>query len=57
MKCFAGRAKDVAHARALIKAGADVKFVENHIESLKKKRIPGSDRAIDFLDDLDVGET
>lgn len=52
MKCFAGRAKDIAHARALIKAGANIKFVEKHIESLKKKRIPGTDKALDFLDDL-----
>lgn len=52
MKCFAGRAKDIPHARALIKAGADIKFVEKHIEYLKKKRIPGADKALDFLDDL-----
>jgi hypothetical protein len=52
MKCFAARAKDVAHARALVKAGADLRFVESHIESLKKKRIPGAAKALDFLDEL-----
>ena len=53
MKCFAGRAKDVAHARALIRAGANIKFVENHIEKLRAKRIPGADKALDFLDELE----
>ena len=57
MKCFAHRQKDVGHSRALIKGGADVIFVENHIESLKKKGIPGSEEALDFfferLDELE----
>lgn len=52
MKCFAGRAKDVAHARALVKAGANLEFVEKHIEYLKKKRIPGADKALDYLDEM-----
>lgn len=49
MKCFAHRAKDVGHARALIKAKADIDFVENHINSLKKKGIKGAAEAIEFL--------
>lgn len=53
MKCFAARAKDIAHSRALIKAGADIQFVSKHIEFLKKKRIPGSEKALDFLDELE----
>jgi hypothetical protein len=52
MKCFAGRAKDVAHSRALIKGGANLQFVEKHLESLKRKKIPGSDKAIDYFDEL-----
>ena len=52
MKCYAGRSKDIAHARALLQAGADTDFVESHLEILKKKRIPGSAAALDFLDDL-----
>jgi len=52
MKCFAGRPKDIAHARALIKAGADTDFVGNHIEGLKKKKVPGAVQALDYLDDL-----
>ena len=52
MKCFAHRAKDIGHARALLKAGADTKFVEKHIEALKKKKLPGCDDALEFLDQL-----
>jgi len=52
MKCFAHRQKDVAHAKALIKKGADLKKVENQIETLKGKGIPGAQAALDFLDDV-----
>jgi len=52
MKCFAGRMKDQPHAKALIRSGAHIKFVENHIESLKKLGIPGADKALDFLDEV-----
>ncbi len=52
MKCFAHRQKDVGHAKALIKKGANLPSVENHIESLLKKGIPGSQAALDFLDDV-----
>jgi hypothetical protein len=52
MKCFAGRAKDVAHARALLKLKPDLALVEAHIESLMEKRVPRAQEALDFLDDL-----
>lgn len=52
LKCFAGRAKDVGHAKALIKAGADVSAVEAHLEQLKKNKIPKVDQALDFLDEV-----
>jgi hypothetical protein len=52
MKCFAGRPKDIAHARALITAGADTDFVGDHIEALKKKKVPGATQALDYLDNL-----
>lgn len=52
MKCFAHRQKDVGHARALIRLGPDLKMVENHIEALQKKGIPGADKALEFLDEL-----
>jgi hypothetical protein len=38
MKCFAGRQKDIPHARALVKSGADIQLVEEHIRSLIQKR-------------------
>ena len=52
MKCFAGRAKDIPHARALIKGGADLNRVQDRIETLKKKKIPGADKAMEFLEEL-----
>jgi hypothetical protein len=52
MKCFAHRQKDVPHAKALIKAGADIDAVENQIEMLSKKGIPGTTEAADFLQDV-----
>lgn len=52
MKCFAHRAKDIPHAKQLIRKNADLIFVEKHIESLVKNKIPEANAAIDFLDDL-----
>lgn len=52
MKCFAGRLKDRSHARSLIQAGANVRFVEKHIESLQKRGIPKAGDALDFLDEV-----
>ena len=52
MKCFAHRQKDVGHAKALIKGGADVDAVETQIEALAKKGIPGTTAAMDFLQDI-----
>ena len=52
MKCFAGREKDVGHARALLKRGPDLGLVERQIQGLAGRRIPGAQDALDFLDDL-----
>lgn len=52
MKCFAHRDKDVGHAKQLIKLGADLKLVERQIESLRAKKIPDTQAALDFLDDI-----
>ena len=52
LKCFAGREKDVGHARALIKRGADVDFVRNHIFKMIDAKMPKAHEATDFLDDL-----
>lgn len=53
MKCFAHRQKDIGHAKALIKKGANVEYVRNHIESLGEQGIVGADHAIDFLEDIE----
>ena len=52
MKCFAHRLKDVGHAKKLIKDGADVSLVEDHIVRLIEKNFKGSAEALDFLDQL-----
>ncbi len=52
MKCFAHRAKDMPHARALIRAGAKVSVVELRIAELTKAKIPGTREAADFLDEI-----
>lgn len=52
LKCYAGRDKDIPHAMALLKKGADIDFVEKHLRSLIDLRIPGSQAACDFFDDL-----
>lgn len=52
MKCFAHRQKDVGHAKALIRGGANLKVVEAQMDLLKKKGIRGADDAVDFLDEV-----
>lgn len=52
MKCFAGREKDIGHARALIRKGADIDRVEGHLNALKEKGLPGANAALQFLTDL-----
>ncbi|HTL12328.1 MAG TPA: DUF6036 family nucleotidyltransferase [Bdellovibrionota bacterium] len=57
MKCYAHRPKDVSHALTLIRQGADVDGVERHIESLLRHRIPDSQEALDFLQEVvELGE-
>jgi hypothetical protein len=53
MKCFAGRAKDVGHARALLKLKLDLRLVEARIQELIDRHVPGAQEAADFLDDLE----
>jgi len=54
MKCFAGREKDVAHARALLrrKPGPDLGIVERRLQELADRRVKGAQDALDFFDDL-----
>ncbi len=52
MKCFAHRQKDVGHAKALIKLGANIDFVESQMADLLERGIPGSDLALEFFDEV-----
>lgn len=52
MKCFAGREKDIGHARVLIKRGANLDIVEKRIDELIDKGLPDALKASDFLADL-----
>lgn len=52
MKCFAGREKDVGHARALLKRRPDLAVVERRIAELQERGVAGAQEAADFLDDL-----
>jgi hypothetical protein len=52
MKCFAGRAKDRSHARALLRRSPDLEIVGRRLEELLEKRVPGALQALDFFDDL-----
>ena len=54
MKCFAARQKDVVHARALFKAGADLTIVRKQLDVLEKKRIPRTDIAQNFLAEIEA---
>jgi hypothetical protein len=49
MKCFAGREKDIPHSKVLIRKGANIDFVQDHIESLIAKNIPGAQQALHCL--------
>ncbi len=49
MKAFAGREKDMPHAKILLKKGADIDFAEAHLRELLKKKYPNAQQALDFL--------
>ena len=55
MKCFAGREKDVGHARALLKRHPDLGVVERRLQELAERGVKGSQEALDFFDDLSGG--
>ena len=52
LKCFAGRAKDVGHARFLMKKCENIRFVEKHLEKMLEDRIPKAQDALDFFDEI-----
>lgn len=52
MKCFAGREKDIGHARVLIRRGADTEMVKTHLQTFIDKGLPGATNAMQFFEDL-----
>lgn len=52
LKCFAGRPKDLPHARALCRKVRDLSVVDNHLQQLLERRVPGAVEAADFFDQL-----
>ncbi len=52
MKCFAGRDKDLPHARKLVKIAADLSIVDRQLALLVERRYLGAEKAADFFDDL-----
>ncbi|MBX7148023.1 hypothetical protein K1X76_02970 [bacterium] len=52
LKCFAGRDKDIPHAKALIKKGADPDIAEAHIKEMAEKNIPKAEEAKEFLTNI-----
>lgn len=52
MKCFAGREKDIPHARALLKKGLSLQCVKDHLHQCLEEGLPKSQEALDFFYDL-----
>jgi hypothetical protein len=52
MKCFAGRDKDLPHARKLLRVATDLSIVDRQLGLLVERRYPGAEKAADFFDDL-----
>jgi len=52
MKCFAHRQKDIPHARALLRLGANFDSVFDQIDLLEQKKIPRCQEAREFLEHL-----
>jgi len=52
LKCFAGRERDIEHARFLIKKCKNLTLIEKHLESLLDQRVPKAQEALDFFDEI-----
>lgn len=52
MKSFAGREKDIPHARALLKKGLDTSLVGRHLHRCAEEGIPRAREACDFFYDV-----
>jgi len=52
MKCFAGRDKDLPHARKLLRLASDLTIVDRQLARLVESGYAGAEKAADFFDDL-----
>lgn len=52
LKCFAGRPKDLPHARALYRKVRELSVVDTHLQQLLERHVPGAVEAADFFDQL-----
>jgi hypothetical protein len=52
MKCFAGRDKDLPHARKLIRLASELDVVDGRLAYLASRGYPGANKAADYFDDL-----
>jgi len=52
MKCFAGRDKDLPHARRLMRLELDLDVVDRELDQLIQRRYPKAEQAADYFDDL-----
>ncbi len=52
MKCFAGRDKDLPHAKALLKKGVRAALVKEHLHHCLKENLPNAQRALDLFYEL-----
>lgn len=53
LKCFAGRPKDVPHARVLYRKARDRALVDAHLHRLVEKNVPGAREAWDFYAEIE----
>ena len=52
MKCFAGREKDIPHAKSLLKKKIDTKLVTEHLHRCVEENLPKAQEACDFFYEL-----
>ncbi|MBI4365321.1 MAG: hypothetical protein HY543_00725 [Deltaproteobacteria bacterium] len=53
LKCFAGRPKDVPHARVLYRKARHRALVDAHLQRLVEKNVPGAREAWDFYAEIE----
>lgn len=53
LKCFAGRPKDVPHARVLYQKAQHRERVDAHLHTLVERKVPGAQEAWDFFAEIE----